>query len=370
MELTEEERSDLVICRGACTDLGKPQIRISGALHARDDYAKLEYHGNGIVELPSELINACSKRLEAARNPKIALTYAFSTRLPFRYNKLPSSIRNRLLSTRIASMDFSEHFTLERARRILLEAFALLGFRLIRKNPPSLLVTHDVETERGLRRAPSLKEIENDLGVKSTWFVPSHDYPIDSTIAAKLANNSVIGSHDIKHDGQLIQIRNRSKLVERLIASRDRLKEIFGQEIRCFRAPFLQFSSEILSALRDAGYSSDFSLPCWEMIYPPTMSGFGIECVQAFEMEAIVETPLTMVQDHQLLNVMGMNVDESIKLWLEQARLVRSFEGDLVLLIHPDYSFSRELEAYRKLLISLIELNSHSDQSPAIRQKI
>jgi peptidoglycan/xylan/chitin deacetylase (PgdA/CDA1 family) len=364
----EEDCSDLTICRGTCTDLRKPQIRISGGLDAQRDHAKLEYHGNGIVELPSELISACSTRLETVRNPKIALTYALSTRLPFRYNKLPTGIRNRLLSTRMADIDLAGHFALETARRILLDAFALLGFRLTRKNPPSLLVTHDIETERGLRRAPYLKEIENDLGVKSTWFVPSHDYPIDRTIAAKLADNSVIGSHDIKHDGQLIQIRKRSKLVERLMASRQRLGEIFGQEVRCFRAPLLQFSSEILSALKEAGYSSDFSLPCWEMIYPPTMSGFGIECVQAFEMEEIVETPLTMFQDHQLLNLMGMNFDEAIKLWLEQARLIRSFEGDHVLLIHPDYSFSQELGAYKRLLISLLELNSRSDHSPALEK--
>jgi peptidoglycan/xylan/chitin deacetylase (PgdA/CDA1 family) len=258
----------------------------------------------------------------------------------------------------MADIDLSGHFALETARRILLEAFALLGFRLARKNPPSLLVTHDIETERGLQRALSLKEIEDDLGVKSTWFVPSHDYEIDGTIAAKLAENSVIGSHDIKHDGQLIQIRERSKLIGRLMASRQKLEGIFGREIRCFRAPLLQFSSEILSALNDAGYSSDFSLPCWEMIYPPTMSGFGIECVQSFEMEGIVENPLTMFQDHQLLNVMGMNVDEAIKLWLEQACLIRSFEGDLVLLIHPEYRFSDNLKEYRELLTRLLEMQS------------
>jgi hypothetical protein len=87
------------------------------------------------------------------------------------------------------------------------------------------------------------------------------------------------------------------------------------------------------------------------------MSGFGIECVQAFEMEGIVETPLTMFQDHQLLNVMGMNVEEAIRLWLEQARLIRSFEGELVLLIHPDYHFFDDLKKYGELLTRLLEFN-------------
>jgi peptidoglycan/xylan/chitin deacetylase (PgdA/CDA1 family) len=260
----------------------------------------------------------------------------------------------------MADVDLSRHFLMETARKILIEAFTQLGFRLARKKPPSLLVTHDIDTERGLRKAPAFKDIEDNLGVRSIWFVVSHAYPIGGSIAARLADNSVIGSHDIKHDGRLLQIRKHSELVHRVRESKQRLEEVFGQEISFFRAPLLQFSSEIMSALKEAGYSSDFSLPCWEPIYPPTMSGFGIECAQAFEMKGIVETPLTLFQDHQVLNLMGMSVDEAIKLWLDQARLIRSFEGDIVLLIHPDYSFSRDPDAYRRLLISLLELNSDS----------
>lgn len=349
-----------MICRDACTKSRKPQIRISAQLHARNGHTKLEYQGNGVVELPYELINACSTKLEAVKKPKIGLAYGLSTSLPFRYDLLPAGIRNRLLGTRMADSDLSGHFALETARKILFEAFAQLGFRLARKNPPSLLVTHDIETERGLRRASALKDIEDDLGVRSTWFVVSHEYPIDRSIAARLADNSVIGSHDIRHDGRLVQIRKRSELARRLGESRKRLEEVFEQEVRCFRAPLLQFSSEILSALKEAGYRTDFSLPCWEPIYPPTMSGFGIECAQTFEMEGIVETPLTMFQDHQVLNLMGMDVDEAIKLWLEQARLIRSFDGDIVLLIHPDYSFSENLNEYRELLTRLLEIQKES----------
>jgi hypothetical protein len=360
VELAEEDRSDLVICRGARTDLSKPQIRISGALDPRADDTGVEYHGNGIVDLPSELISACSTRLETVRSPKIAMTYALATRLPFRYNKLPAGIRNGLLKTRTADVDLSRHLLMETARKILIEAVAQLGFHLERKNPPSLLVTHDIDTERGLRKASALKDIEDDLNVSSIWFVVSSEYPIDGSIAARLAENSVIGSHDIKHDGKLVWIRKRPELVQRMSESRQKLEEVFGREIRCFRAPLLQFSIEIMSALSEAGYKSDYSLPCWEPVYPPTMSGFGIECAQAFEMEGIVETPLTLFQDHQVLNLMDMNVDEAVKLWLEQARLIRSFEGDIVLLIHPDYSFCNDLKSYRELLTKLLEIQAEA----------
>jgi len=60
---------------------------------------------------------------------------------------------------------------------------------------------------------------------------------------------------------------------------------------------------------------------------------------------------------------MGLSIDETIKLWLEQARLIRSLDGDLVLLIHPDYSFSQNLEKYRELLSKLLELQRESTLS-------
>ena len=85
------------------------------------------------------------------------------------------------------------------------------------------------------------------------------------------------------------------------------------------------------------------------------MSGVGVESVQKFEIDGVVETPLTLFQDHQLLNVLRMNTSEAIKLWVELAKLIHSLDGDIVLLIHPDYTFSRDLPRYRKLLGSLLE---------------
>jgi hypothetical protein len=83
------------------------------------------------------------------------------------------------------------------------------------------------------------------------------------------------------------------------------------------------------------------------------MGGFGVEMAQGFQVGGVIETPLTLFQDHQVLNVLGMNIREVIKLWLDQAHVLRLLDGDLVLLIHPDYSFSRDLQSYRRLLVSL-----------------
>jgi len=359
VELSREvDGSDLMICRGAYSDSSKPLIRVpipanpSGYLHPTD-------HGDGIVDLPSDLIRACSERFEAVMNPRVAVMHKLATRLPFHYNIIPPSIRTCFLRMHGVDSNLSDHLANESARKMLSEAFNVLGFGLQRKRPPSLLITHDVETEKGLRRALSLKAVEDELNVQSMWFLPSDEYPIARHIGRDLAEGSTIGSHDVKHDGRLIHIRRHNELVERLSESRLKLEAVFEKEVKCFRSPLLQFSRRIVGALGEAGYRFDFSVPCWEPVHPSTMSGFGVECVQAFEIDGLVEIPLTLFQDHQVLNLLGMNMDDAIKLWVEQANLIRSFDGDIVLLIHPDYSFSGDLQGYSDLLTSLLEVHMH-----------
>jgi len=350
--------SDLIICRDSFLNSSRPLIRVPTRSDWQDDCQELRCYGNGIVDLPFDLVSACSNKFESVLNPKVSFVYKFSTRLPFQYNIVPSSIRDHLLRIHEFDCNLSCHVANEVARKILIEAVNLLGFRLQRKNPPSLLITHDVESENGLQRALSLKAVEDDLNIQSTWFLPSNEYPIPTDIARDLADGSTIGSHDVKHDGKLTHIRRHEELVQRGRESRSKLEDIFEKEVKCFRSPMLQFSGRIIAALGEAGYRFDFSVPCWEPLHPVTMSGFGVELVQAFEIDGVTEIPLTLFQDHQVLNILGMSTDEAIRFWVDQAELVRSLDGNVVLLIHPDYSFSRDLQGYRRLLTSLLELQA------------
>ena len=353
----EVDGSDLLICRNSFLDSSRPLIRVPTRA-TPSDYDPPKDCGDGIVDLPSDLIRACSERFEAVLNPRVAFMYKLATRLPFQYNTAPSLMRSHFLRMHNVDLNLLHHLGNETARKILTEAFNVLGFRLQRKNPPSLLITHDVESQKGLRSALSLKAVEDELDVQSTWFLPSDEYPIARHIARDLAEGSTIGSHDVKHDGRLICIREHEELVDRLRKSRAKLEATFEKEVKCFRSPLLQFSGRIVAALSEAGYGFDFSVPCWEPVHPLTMSGFGVESAQAFEIGAIIEFPLTLFQDHQVLVVLGMNTSDAIKLLVDQAKLVRSFDGDIVVLVHPDYSFSQDLSGYRKLLESLLEVQS------------
>jgi len=348
--------SDITISRGASvSDLSEPLIRVRDGPCSKMDNRELDYK-NGIVDFPLHLILACSERFRRVLNPRISFVYRLSTYLPFQYNVLPLTMRNLLLRTRQMDASLSRHLTNEIARKLLVKAFSDLDVELKRKNPPLFLVTHDIESGKGLRKALVLKSVEEDLNLWSMWFLPSHEYSIPRDIARDLADGCIIGSHDVRHDGRLIYTRSSEQLVRRLQKSKVTLEDVFEKEVTCFRSPLLQFSCEIASALRGAGYASDFSVPCWEPVHPTTMSGLGIESVQGFELDGIVEFPLTLFQDSVVLNVLQMNVREAIKFWMEQAKLIAQCDGDIVLLVHPEYEFSRKLREYRELLCHLLEL--------------
>ena len=354
--IEETAEADLIICRDSL-ESSKPTIRVTNR-RLPEEQLGISDQGNGVVDLSCDLVRSCSERFAAIMRPRVASTYKLATRI--QYNRIPSSIRNAILRTRHVDSKLSSHLANELVRKALRYAFKALGFNLERRHPASLLITHDVESEKGLKKASSFKCAEDKLQLKSTWFVPSDEYPISRSIARELAEGSTIGSHDVKHDGRLIHIRKHQALLERLRASRLRLEQIFEKEITCFRSPLLQFSEKLITGLGDAGYRSDFSVPCWEPFHPVAMAGFGIEAVQSFEKHGVVEFPLTLFQDHQVLTVLGMNTREAVKLWIEQARLIREFEGEIVLLVHPEYAFSQDLRGYRNLLASLLEIQQCS----------
>jgi peptidoglycan/xylan/chitin deacetylase (PgdA/CDA1 family) len=355
---TEVEDHDLVILRDTSLDSPKPSIRVPARSNRQGDNQEPTNHGNGIVDLPFDMIAASATKFERAMNPNVALFYKLSTCLPIQYNVVPSSIRSRLLAAHKADTDLSHHLANEIYRRMLVETFHLLGFRLERRNPPSVLVTHDIDSKKGLRRAHKIKDIDDDLGVQSVWFLPSDEYSINTDIAEDLADGTTIGSHDTRHDGRLIHIRKRAELVERLRRSRLKLEDLFGREIRSFRAPLAQFNKRIVTAIAEAGYQFDFSAPCWEPVYPATMNGFGVEFAHAFKIDRVTEVPYTIFQDHQVLNVLGMSTHEAVKFWAEQAGLIHSFDGDIVLVVHPDYAFSENLDDYRRAVRCLLEIQS------------
>lgn len=352
VEMTEDDSEcDLILTKEHVESASKPVLQFVSFPNKHN----LARYGDLGSKVQLELLENIAEHLARVMDPKIALSYKISTQFPFQYNIVPSSIRAKILKSRKIDPILANHLSTELFRKALLDGLRLLGFSPRRKETPKLFITHDIDTEKGLKNSLKLKSIEDRLNVSSIWFLPSDEYPIQPSIVRDLANNSVVGSHDTKHDGNLNQIQERKVLVERLTKSRIALTSLTGKEVNCFRSPLLQFSRKLLSAESAAGYNFDFSLPTWEPVHPEVMSGFGLESAQMFQLDNIVEVPLTLFQDHQLLYVLGMEPSSAVDFWLEQVSLLKGFDADIVLLIHPDYSFSENIDEYRRLLVSLKE---------------
>ena len=216
------------------------------------------------------------------------------------------------------------------------------------------VLTHDVETFNGLAGDWLLKKIEEKYDLSSVWYVPSSRYKLDDTLLRELADHGEVGSHDTKHDGKLYNLKKQS-LVERLALSKNILTKITQNKIIGFRSPMLQYNQIILQSLVEAGYLYDTSIPTWEPKHPYTMKPHGIGTVYPLKINGLLEIPLTLTQDHQLIHVLGLKPKEVLKTWATMTSVIRAIGGLSVFLIHPDYELAKPgTDLYEELLSDVV----------------
>src|SRR5262249_27250326 len=69
----------------------------------------------------------------------------------------------------------------------------------------ALVLTHDVESKKGLRECRVLMKLEQDLGFRSSFnFISEGSYRVSAELRKDLtAGGFEVGIHDLKHDGRL-----------------------------------------------------------------------------------------------------------------------------------------------------------------------
>ena len=72
----------------------------------------------------------------------------------------------------------------------------------------ALVLTHDVDTPRGLARCRELADMEKEMGFRSSFNFVAHGYPISPDFRRYLEKNGFeIGIHGLRHDGKLYKSR-------------------------------------------------------------------------------------------------------------------------------------------------------------------
>jgi len=201
------------------------------------------------------------------------------------------------------------------------------------------VLTHDVETDEGLKNVLKLAEIDEKYGIRSSFeFVPQR-YKIDYGILDELKDRGFeVAIHGLKHDGKLLN----SEIVFKDRLSRiQKYAEQWGAE--GFRSP---------SLLRNASWMENFdfvwdsSFPDWDPYGP--QPGGSRTIFPFFISDKTVELPVTMVQDHTLFEILGK---EDIGIWKEKVEHIESLNGLANIIVHPDYILKgKRMEYYSQYL--------------------
>lgn len=205
----------------------------------------------------------------------------------------------------------------------------------------AFVITHDVEWDEGLRRAPRIVELEKDLGFVSSWNLVPERYPIDWSIVDHIRNQGYeIGVHGLKHDGKLFKSQRifKSRLVKI-----HKYAEEWGSV--GFRSPSTLRNVQWMPELKFE-YDSSF------MDTDPYEPQPGGCCsIWPFFIDSLLELPITVPQDHTLLEILR---EKDLLIWKIKADWIGAHGGMVLINVHPDYMDSDDrLKMYEQFLVYL-----------------
>jgi peptidoglycan/xylan/chitin deacetylase (PgdA/CDA1 family) len=203
--------------------------------------------------------------------------------------------------------------------------------------------THDVEMTEGLRAMEKMAGIEEENGIRSTWYIVPERYPVSEADFEPLRRRGhEIGLHGLTHDGQLFSSRaefsRRVPLINRYL----RDWQAVG-----FRSPVLYRDPDWMPDL-DIRYDSSFMDTA---VLEPQPGGVST-CLPFHLKGRVVELPITMPMDHHLINLLREDLVEGM---LAKFRWVSERKGLANFLYHPDYNLEDvRLRQYREVVEKVV----------------
>ena len=204
----------------------------------------------------------------------------------------------------------------------------------------ALILTHDVETERGHSRCKNLYEIEEKLGFRSSFnFVPER-YQVSSSIRYELNEKGFeVGVHGLVHDGKLY--RSKKVFNKRVIKINRYLKEWGAVG---FRSPSMHKNLDWIHALNIKYDASTFDTDPFEPHAGGVVTIFPFWKTDDSAQKGYVELPYTLPQDFTLFVLMRK---KNIDVWKKKLAWIVAKGGMVLMNTHPDYmSFYREKPNY------------------------
>ena len=200
----------------------------------------------------------------------------------------------------------------------------------------AFVLTHDVESERGLQRVRALAELEMKHGFRSSFnFIPDGSYEVPSELRHWLVENGFeVGVHDLYHNGKLF--RNR----EAFRRNAERINQYLTDwQAVGFRSGFMLNRLDWMHDLDVAYDASTFDTDPFEpqpdgvnTIFPfwlPKPAG-----TNGTSRSGYMELPYTLPQDSTLYSILR---EQTIAIWKLKLEWIAGHGGMALLNTHPDY---------------------------------
>ena len=207
------------------------------------------------------------------------------------------------------------------------------------------VMTHDVEGPAGHAFCGELMDLDESFRIRSAFqVVPEERGLAWAELVSRLRERGFeVNVHDLNHDGYLFD--NKPQFLERAA-----LINLYARELGCrgFRSGAMYREQRWFDAFE---FSYDMSVPNAAHLEPQRG---GCCTVMPYFIGKILELPLTTTQDYSLFHILG---EYSIAIWKAQIDLIRSMNGFISFIAHPDYLIDRRArDVYAALLAHLARL--------------
>lgn len=194
----------------------------------------------------------------------------------------------------------------------------------------ALVLTHDVEGQKGLNRIPQLIELTQKYGFRASFnLVPKGEYQVNRQLLDLIDRFGFeAGVHGLEHDGKLYQSK------EEFAAKAIQIRKVLDSWGSCgFRSPLMQHRLGWIHELGCEYDASTFDVDPYEP-QPDGMSTIFPFWVSTGEGTGFVELPYSLVQDFSLFKVLG---ETNIDIWKKKLDWVAEQGGMALINTHPDY---------------------------------
>jgi len=194
----------------------------------------------------------------------------------------------------------------------------------------ALVLTHDVESSKGVARCLELAEMEKSRGLKSSFnFVPER-YAVPASVRDELTSRGFeVGVHGLLHDGKLYEseetFRQRAAKINEYLSDWGAVG---------FRSPAMHHNLDWIGLLDIEYDASTFDTDPFE----PQSDGVGT--IFPFWVESqmtktgYIELPYTLPQDSTLFVLMQ---EKTAEIWKRKLDWVAANKGMALVNVHPDY---------------------------------